>query len=257
MENAIKNNLKHIFDLLKEAKFIEAMDLYLHDEVTLQEANGEAKHGKAFCIDFEQKFIDEQLAEFVRYDVGNYAVNGNHTNYSINCRIYFVYFRMAKYAELQIKEELIDLKKLLLKYRGERTRKRIRAIISLKEKTFETRQGLADDLKVHIRTLERWVNKYKNDGLQVLIQKETRQKVSKFIDAESYDLLSNKLNDAKNPLLSYVEALEWFNKETGQQIKYQNLRYHIRRHFKSKLKVPRKSHVKKDVEAEQAFLKTA
>ena len=39
-------------------------------------------------------------------------------------------------AELQIKEELIDLKKLLLKYRGERTRKRIRAIISLKEKTF-------------------------------------------------------------------------------------------------------------------------
>ena len=162
---------------------------------------------------------------------------------------------MAKYAELQIKEELIDLKKLLLKYRGERTRKRIRAIISLKEKTFETRQGLADDLKVHIRTLERWVNKYKSDGLQVLIQKETRQKMSKFIDAESYDLLSNKLNDAKNPLLSYVEALEWFNKETGQQIKYQNLRYHIRRHFKSKLKVPRKSHVKKRRRGRTGFFK--
>ncbi len=81
MENAIEKNLKHIFDLLKEAKFIEAMNLYLHDDVTLQEANGDPKHGKAFCVKFEQDFIDNQLAEFVRYEVGNYAVNGNHSYY--------------------------------------------------------------------------------------------------------------------------------------------------------------------------------
>lgn len=77
----IEKNLTHIFALLKEAKFIEAMNLYLHDDVILQEANNEPKHGKAFNVKFEQDFIDNQLAEFVRYEVGNYAINGNHSFY--------------------------------------------------------------------------------------------------------------------------------------------------------------------------------
>ncbi len=81
MEHKIEKNLKHIFSLLQEARFIEAMNLYLDDDVVLQEANGEPKHGKAFCVNFEQNFIDNQLAEFVRYDVGNYAINGNHSYY--------------------------------------------------------------------------------------------------------------------------------------------------------------------------------
>lgn len=81
MENTIEKNLKHIFALLKEAKFIEAMNLYLHDDAILQEANGEPKVGKAYCVKFEQDFIDNQLAEFVRYDVGNFAVKGNHSFY--------------------------------------------------------------------------------------------------------------------------------------------------------------------------------
>ena len=81
MENTIEKNLKHIFELLKEAKFIEAMNLYLDEKVILQDANGEPKHGKAYCVKFEQDFIDNQLAEFVRYDVSHYAINGNHSFY--------------------------------------------------------------------------------------------------------------------------------------------------------------------------------
>ena len=77
MEKTIEKNLKHIFSLLKEAKFIEAMNTYLHNDVILQEANEAPKHGKNFCVEFEQDFIDNQLAEFVRYDVSNYAINGN------------------------------------------------------------------------------------------------------------------------------------------------------------------------------------
>ena len=81
MENTIEKNLKHIFALLKEAKFIEAMNLYLDDNVVLQEANNAPKHGKDFCVKFEQDFIDNDLAEFVRYDVHNYAVHGDHSFY--------------------------------------------------------------------------------------------------------------------------------------------------------------------------------
>jgi hypothetical protein len=77
----IESNLKHIHSLLKNAGFIEAMETYLHEDCTIKEVNGEAKSGKDFCIKFEQDFIDNDLEEFIRYDIGNYAVNGNYSFY--------------------------------------------------------------------------------------------------------------------------------------------------------------------------------
>ena len=82
MTNQIEKNLKHIHELLAEAKFIEAMETYLHDDVELREANGEPKKGKQFNLDFENDFINNQLAEFVRYDVKDVAVQGNTSFYT-------------------------------------------------------------------------------------------------------------------------------------------------------------------------------
>jgi hypothetical protein len=82
MENQIEKNLLHIHKLLAEAKFIEAMETYLHDDVELREANGASKKGKQFNLDFENDFINNQLAEFIRYDVKDYAVQGNHSFYT-------------------------------------------------------------------------------------------------------------------------------------------------------------------------------
>ena len=81
MENQVEKNLKHVHELLSKGGFIEAMETYLHDNVELKEANGEPKIGKAFCIKFEDDFINNDLEEFIGYEVGNYAVNGNHSYY--------------------------------------------------------------------------------------------------------------------------------------------------------------------------------
>ena len=82
MENQIEKNLQHIHELLAEAKFIEAMETYLHDDVELREGNSEPKIGKQFNLDFEQNFIDNDLAEFVRYDIKDIAVQGNNSFYT-------------------------------------------------------------------------------------------------------------------------------------------------------------------------------
>ena len=81
MENQIEKNLKHVHQLLAKGAFIEAMETYLHDDVELREANGEAKVGKAFCVKFEDDFIKNDLKEFVGYKVGNYAVQGSLSFY--------------------------------------------------------------------------------------------------------------------------------------------------------------------------------
>lgn len=81
MKDQIEKNLKHIHSLLAEGAFIEAMETYLHDDVVLREANDAPKVGKAFNVDFEKDFIENQLEEFIGYEVGNYAVNGNRSFY--------------------------------------------------------------------------------------------------------------------------------------------------------------------------------
>jgi len=81
MENQIEKNLKHVHALLAKGEFMEAMETYLHDNVELREANGEAKIGKAYCLKFEADFINNDLEEFIGYEAGNYAVNGNHSFY--------------------------------------------------------------------------------------------------------------------------------------------------------------------------------
>ncbi|MEM7084808.1 MAG: hypothetical protein AAF489_01420 [Bacteroidota bacterium] len=82
MENEITKSLQHIHQLLAKGQFIEAMETYLHDEVELREGNDAPKKGKQFNVDFENDFINNQLKEFVRYDVKDMAVSGNHSFYT-------------------------------------------------------------------------------------------------------------------------------------------------------------------------------
>lgn len=76
----LESNLQDLLAMLSKGQFVEAMEKYLHDDVTLREASGEPKHGKAFCIAFEKEVL-ANVAEFVRYDVHAHAVNGDATFY--------------------------------------------------------------------------------------------------------------------------------------------------------------------------------
>ena len=62
-----------------------------------------------------------------------------------------------------------------------------------------------------------------------------------------------KLNDPKNGIRGYSELLEWVKEELGKDMKYITLVKYTEFHFGSKIKVARKSHVKKDEEAVASF----
>jgi hypothetical protein len=76
---------------------------------------------------------------------------------------------MGKKAELEIRESSLELKKLLLKQKTIKGEKRIKCLLEIKSRSFDTRQDLADNLRVHIRTLERWVSDYKIGGIEQLL----------------------------------------------------------------------------------------
>ena len=73
---------------------------------------------------------------------------------------------MGKKAELFISESLSDLKQALSKEKNQIGKRRIQSLIFIKEEKFETRQHLADYLCIHIRTLEKWLVRYKSKVFQ-------------------------------------------------------------------------------------------
>ena len=67
--------------------------------------------------------------------------------------------------------------------------------------------------------------------------------------------IDKKITDVKTTITSYVELKLLLEQELSQEIQYGALYSYCRRKYKSKLKVARKSHYKKDENAEAFFKK--
>ena len=163
---------------------------------------------------------------------------------------------MGKRSKLEIEESLGELKKVLAKQKTLKLERRVRSLILIKSKKFDTRQEVADYLGVHKRTMERWLQDYSKKGISGMLTIEPKNKGSKIISQEIHNGLKQRVYDPNNPFLGYWDAQQWVNKQYGVEVKYQRIREYLIQHFSTKLKTPRKSHYKKDLEAEKAFLKT-
>ena len=163
---------------------------------------------------------------------------------------------MGKHNALIIKEDLSSLRNHLKQQNTLIGEKRLKCLIYLKENKFGTQKALANYLGIHQRTLERWLNKYSEFGLEAMIRNEPKPKRSKYITEEIHKALEARVTNGKTPFLGYWDAKNWVLIEFGVDVHYQALRRHLIKHFGTKIKSPRKSHYKKDGQATEAFLKT-
>jgi len=164
---------------------------------------------------------------------------------------------MGKYLELEIKESLTELKSLHKKTKNYRQKIRIRNLILTKEKKFKDRETLAKYLGVGASSLYRWTKTYRNSGIEAMLTISNGGKRREVITSSMHQALEEKLNDSSTPLLGYWDAVIWVEEQFGQKIKYQTLRSYMKKNFGTKLKMPRKSHYKKDEQAIEAFKKTS
>ena len=99
--------------------------------------------------------------------------------------------------------------------------------------------------------------KYKKGGIEALLFDKPKQISSITITKDIHQGLEKKVNASADPFLGYWDAVDWVKSEFGVAVNYHLLRYYWIKHFKTKLKGPRKSHYKKDDKAVNAFLKTS
>ncbi len=106
-------------------------------------------------------------------------------------------------------------------------------------------------------TLKRWYKNYRQHSLEAFLKVNPTGVKKSVISKQIHDALEEKLHNSSDPLLGYWDAVIWIESKFNYTINYQTIRNYMIKHFKTKLKTPRKSRYKKDDQAIEAFLKTA
>jgi transposase len=164
---------------------------------------------------------------------------------------------MSKPKPLIVKEtqkELVQLRK----NSSDTKSKRLLMLIELKKEKGNaiSKRDLAQRIGVDPNSITAWKRLYEQSGIEGIMSDGRIGFKASIVSSEEHKKIEQKLKDPKNGLRGYVELLDWVKTELSKDMKYITLVKYAERHFESKIKVARKSHVKKDDQAVETFKKS-
>ena len=164
---------------------------------------------------------------------------------------------MANALNITVKESLKDLK-ILLKKSASHHSSKIRMLIEIKKSDIAlSKYDLADKVGVNQNSIQTWRTKYKNEGINGLLKDGRIGFKPSIISPKAHKKIELKLKAPEAAFTSYKQLHQWVEKHLIAGVNYNSLRHYVKRHFGAKLKVPRKSHIRKDKEAVAALKKTS
>ena len=165
---------------------------------------------------------------------------------------------MSKAKIIHIKESSKELRQLQ-KNQSLLIIKRLNMLIELKKNGANgiSKRQLAKLIGVDPNSIQKWRTIYINEGIKGIISHGRIGFKPSLITKEEHKKIEHKLNQPKNALRGYTELMHWIKDELGKEIKYTTVVEYSKRHFGSKIKVARKSHILKDEAAMTTFKKTS
>lgn len=163
---------------------------------------------------------------------------------------------MALPKSITVKESLKELKQL------QKSSKplfipRLRMLFVIKQsEQVMSKNTLAEKVGVNHNSIQNWRKMYEEGGLAGLLAHKTNASRPFIFTQEEQAQIRQKLEDPKNGLRGYKELQSWIFDNLNRTVKYNTLVVFCRQQLGTKIKVARKSHVKKDEEAVNTFKKT-
>lgn len=168
---------------------------------------------------------------------------------------YVVSLKMPKKINIKIQENLDFLRIEHSKAIGSLKRDRIKALIYVKEGKYHFQSAIGKKLGRTEKTIRNWLQDYSTDGYASYVTVKSGGNNTRTISKKALHFISEKMQDSSTTITSYVELQKILEQELCETVAYAALYSHCRRNYKSKLKVARKSHYKKDEKAEELFKK--
>lgn len=119
-----------------------------------------------------------------------------------------------------------------------------------------SKNALAELVGANHNSIQKWRQMYLKGGLEGLLAHKTTASPPFMFTKEEQERIYKKLADPKGGIRGYKELLAWVEEELGKKVKYNSLMVFCRNQFGTKIKVARKSHIKKDDKAVATFKKT-
>lgn len=165
---------------------------------------------------------------------------------------------MASPKIFSIKESESDLKKLI-KSNKPMIAKRLHALLIFKRHEGEgiSKRMVADQIGVNHNSIQTWRSCYIEGGIKLLMSHSNIGYKPSKISKKQEQALKKQLNNPHNGMVGFIELLDWFNTTFKTEINYKTFHGFVVRKFKAKIKVARKAHVKKDIQAVEALKKTS
>lgn len=161
---------------------------------------------------------------------------------------------MAILQSITVKETVEQLTRELAKG-SPSTKPRIKMLLAIVNGVTATNE-LAQKTKANRDSIRNWKNTYRSQGLEGLLNEARGGKRHGALDEQQKAKLQKKLSDPKGGFTSYKQATEWINATFGVDMNYHAVNMYLKRNFKTKLKVGRKTHINKDDNAAALFKKT-
>lgn len=163
---------------------------------------------------------------------------------------------MANRFKAQVNETREELEHRLQRASSATSRERLQMLHWIRTHMIATRQELAQRLGRDESTVYRWLQRYKQGGIDRLLEVKTAPgKVAK-IPPEAMKQLQVQLAKPKG-FKSYGQIQYWLQQHYGIVVAYKTVHHLVRYKLKAKLKVPRPRSAKAKPAVQQAFKKTS
>jgi transposase len=130
-------------------------------------------------------------------------------------------------------------------------------LILIKSDAALSKIQLANLLKINHNTAQTWRDLYSKSGIDGLLAYGKIGFKPSIISSDLHKAIEKRLHSPKDAFTSYVDLVQWITVNYMKDgVNYQTINSYVKRNFKAKLKVARKSHIKEDENAVDDFKKT-
>ncbi len=143
-----------------------------------------------------------------------------------------------------ITESVEELKSLMGQSTQVHQKQRLSMLYLLRSGHAKNRKQVAELLGVHRTTIGHWLLCYETDGLEKLLERRYPPGRMSALTQEQRDTLRAELQKPQG-FRSYTEIKQYIADTFGVDMKYKAVYALVHDKWKAKLKVPRKSHIKK------------
>jgi transposase len=145
----------------------------------------------------------------------------------------------------EVQEDFADIKQRYQSEKHPRKKQRLFMLYLLKSQQAKTLQEVAFLLALSRNTIGQWLARYEKEGIPGLLDIRTHPNRPRLVPPAIIEQLQEKLRTPQG-FRSYKEIWQWLRDDCQLNITYKTTHTLVRYHLKAKLKVPRKSHIKKD-----------